>query len=207
MNESSIIEVFADVACPFTHVGLRRFVERRAEVGRTDVRLKARAWPLEFVNGVPMDAAFIAEEVATIRNHVAPDLFIGFEEASFPSTSLPAFALAAAAYRMRDAVGEAVSLELRTLLFEDGLDIASDAVIGELADKHGVTITDEDRSAAAKDHAEGVERKVIGSPHFFTPGGAFFCPTLDVSRDANGELHVQMDSGGFNEFIDSCFGI
>ena len=35
-NEASmtVIEVFADVTCPFTHVGLRRFVERRGELGR-----------------------------------------------------------------------------------------------------------------------------------------------------------------------------
>lgn len=208
MNESSsTIEVFADVACPFTHVGLVRFVDRRAELGRTDVRLRVRAWPLELVNGEPLDAAFIAEEVATIRNHVAPDLFTGFTESSFPATSLPAFALAAAAYRKSDTLGEVVSLELRSLLFEDGIDIAAAEVIGELGEKYGVGVTDEDRSAAELDHAEGIQRKVIGSPHFFTPGGAYFCPSLDVSRDESGELHVHMDSGGFNEFIDSCFGL
>ena len=32
------IEVFADVLCPFTHVGLRRLVARRTELGRDDPR-------------------------------------------------------------------------------------------------------------------------------------------------------------------------
>lgn len=206
MSESSeIIEVFADVACPFTHVGLRRFVERRAELGRTDVRLRVRAWPLELVNGVPLDAAFIGEEVVTIRDHVAPDLFVGFVESSFPATSLPAFALAAAGYRESDAVGEAISLDLRNLLFEDGVDIAADEAIEDLAKKHGVSVTDGDREAAAIDHAEGIERGVIGSPHFFTPAGAFFCPTLDVGRNDDGELYVHMDSDVFNKFIEGCF--
>ena len=49
------LEVFADVCCPFTHVGLRRIVRRRAELGRDDVVLVVRAWPLELVNGVPLD--------------------------------------------------------------------------------------------------------------------------------------------------------
>src|SRR6478735_6336015 len=40
------IEVFADVRCPFAHVGLRRLVERRRALGRDDVRLVVRAWPM-----------------------------------------------------------------------------------------------------------------------------------------------------------------
>jgi len=46
----TVIEVFADVACPFTHVGLKSFVARRAGLGRDDVILRVRAWPLEIVN-------------------------------------------------------------------------------------------------------------------------------------------------------------
>ena len=82
------IEVFADVACPFTHVGLRRLVERRDELGRTDVRLRVRAWPLEVVNGEPLDPAFIEEEVDDIRAQVAPDLFTGFRRGAFPASTL-----------------------------------------------------------------------------------------------------------------------
>jgi hypothetical protein len=51
----SIIEVFADAGCPFTHVGLRRLVEHRDHAGRDDVVLRVRAWPLELVNGHPLD--------------------------------------------------------------------------------------------------------------------------------------------------------
>jgi hypothetical protein len=50
---SRLVEVFADVGCPFAHVGLRRFVERRDELGRDDVVLWVRAWPLELVNARP----------------------------------------------------------------------------------------------------------------------------------------------------------
>ena len=90
----TVIEVFADVACPFTHVGLRRVVDRRTQLGRHDVTLLVRAWPLEVVNGQPLDPRFIAEEVDDIRQQVAPTLFAGFTEASVPTSSLPALSLA-----------------------------------------------------------------------------------------------------------------
>ena len=48
------IEVFADVTCPFTHVGLKQVVRHVAEM-REPVDVVVRAWPLEWVNGVPLD--------------------------------------------------------------------------------------------------------------------------------------------------------
>lgn len=203
--EQTVIEVFADVGCPFTHVGLRRFVERRAELGRDDVVLHVRAWPLEIVNQRPLDAAFIAEEVDDIREQVAADLFEGFVEAAFPATSLPALTLAAAAYDHDVHVGEAVSLALRDLLFERGVDIADTAVLQSLADEHGVTVDLADTTRVLAEHAEGVERNVTGSPHFFTPAGRFFCPALDVSRDDGGHLRITADPDGFAAFLSGCF--
>ena len=67
------IEVFADVACPFTHVGLRRFVERRAERGDPEpVHLRVRSWPLEVVNGQPLDPEHAAEAAAAARAALGP---------------------------------------------------------------------------------------------------------------------------------------
>ncbi len=202
------IEVFADVACPFTHVGLRRFVERRDERGDPEpVYLRVRSWPLEVVNGQPLDPGFIAEEVDEIREQVADDLFTGFDVAAFPATSMPALALAAAAYDVDVATGEAVSLELRDLLFEQGRDIADLAVLAEVAERHGVAFDPADPPVdrVHADHTEGVARGVQGSPHFFTPAGAFFCPSLDISRDAQGHLRITADAAGFAQFVDSCF--
>lgn len=200
------IEVFADVACPFTHVGLRRFVERR-DKGGPEVRLRVRSWPLEVVNGEPLDPDFIADEVDEIREQVAPDLFDGFDRRAFPATSMPALALAAAAYAVDVTTGEAVSLELRDLLFEQGRDVADDAVLSRVAEVHGVAF-DAARpplDAVHADHAEGRHRGVIGSPHFFTPAGGFFCPSLDVGRDAAGHLRITADPAGFQTFLDGCF--
>ena len=158
------IEVFADVACPFTHVGLRRLVERRGELGRTDVRLRVRAWPLEVVNGEPLDPAFIEEEVDDIRAQVAPDLFTGFRRDAFPASTLPALALTHAAYATADEVGERVALRLRELLFEEGTDVADPDVLAAVAAEAGVSGPVDDTGPVLADHAEGVARGVIGSP-------------------------------------------
>jgi predicted DsbA family dithiol-disulfide isomerase len=203
---SRIIEVFADVGCPFTHVGLRRFVARRRELGRDDVLLWVRSWPLEIVNGKPLDPVFIAEEIDEIRDQVEPELFVGFSPDTFPSSSLSAMALAAAVHRQQGpAIGEQVSLALRDLLFEVGTDISDGEVLAKLASDHGVTVEPVDHESVMADLAEGADRGVVGSPHFFTPGGGFFCPALDVSRDASGHLRISADPEGFGRFVDSCF--
>lgn len=199
-----VVEVFADVCCPFTHVGLRRFVERRAAAGRNDVRLLVRAWPLEIVNGEPLDPAFIAEEVAEIRDQAAPTMFAGYTGV-LPTSSLPAMAVAAAGYREGVDLGEDVSLRLRDLLFELGRDLGDPAVLAKLAAEHHLAVSPEDDQRVLADHAEGVARGVIGSPHFFTPSGGFFCPALDVGRDDRGHLRVHADPEGFERFLEACF--
>ena len=55
------------------------------------------------------------------------------------------------------------------------------------------------------DWAEGKARGVMGSPHFFTPGGDFFCPALDVRR-VDGHLRITADPEGFDRFLESCLG-
>lgn len=200
----TVIEVFADTGCPFTHVGLRRFVARRHDAGRDDITLWVRAWPLEIVNGTPMDPHFIAEEVDDIRTQVAPDLFRGFTEAAFPATSIPAMALAAAAYDRSPTCGEQVSLELRDLIFERGIDVADPAVLERVAAAYDLDPASADPDRVVADHAEGVDRGVIGSPQFFTPAGGFFCPGLDVHRDDDGNLVVRPDAAAFDAFVLAC---
>lgn len=196
------VEVFADVWCPFAHVGLQRFAQRRSERG-DEVRLVVRAWPLEWVNGEPMDPDFIAAEVAQIRTAVAPDLFAGFDPARFPTTTVPALALTGRAYETSVELGEAVALELRDRLFERGEDISDRAVLDAVAAAHGLAPVGGD-DVVRRDWAEGQARGVIGSPHFFTPGGNFFCPALDV-RLLDGHLRITADPAGFDAFVASCF--
>ena len=204
---TATIEVFADLGCPFTHVGLLRVTQRRDELGRTDVRLLVRAWPLEIVNGTPLDPDFIAEEVEEIHEQVAGDAFVGFRQEAFPATSIPGMALAARGYDVGPDVGEAISLELRALLFERGVDVADPAVLAEVASRHGVAASsspDDDRARVEADLQNGRARGVIGSPHFFTRSGDFFCPSLDIRRDAAGHLRITADPEGFDAFVVAC---
>ena len=83
----------------------------------------------------------------------------------------------------------------------EGGDCTADAVAAE----HGITAPFDDTSPVIADHAEGVERGVIGSPHFFTGGDGSFCPSLAVSRDAEGALHVEVDTAAFETFVATCF--
>jgi predicted DsbA family dithiol-disulfide isomerase len=202
------VEVFADIACPFTHVGLRRLVGLRSRFGRSDVVLRARAWPLELVNGEPLAVGATSEKVARLRETVAPDLFVGFDPRRFPSTSMPALALAAAAYAQDDRTGEQVSLALRNTLFEDGLDVADPAVLASIAQRFALPPQPEsDRSheSVRADWREGIARGVLGSPHFFVGGRGFFCPSLDI-HERDGTLDLAVDTAAFTEFVAAVFG-
>ena len=200
-----MIEVFADTLCPFAHVGLRAVVRRRDRLGRHDVEVRVRAWPLELVNGAPLEAGATAEHAEALRAQVAPDLFAGLDPAHFPTTSLPSLALAAAAYRSGPEVGEAVSLALRRALFEDGRDISRPDVLAELGHAHGVGPPgSEDEEAVRRDWHLGERRGVRGSPHFFCAGAQAFCPSLDITRTDEGTLHVRRDTGALDAFLERC---
>lgn len=198
------IEVYADVRCPFAHVGIRRVHERRLAEGGPP--LVVRAWPLELVNGAPMDGEMIAAEVDAIRAQVAPDMFAGFDPAAWPGSSLPALALTSAAYRADDATGERVALAVRDALFEEGRDIADPAVLADLADRHGVPLPPaDDHEAVVAEWRSGQARGVVGSPHFLVGGSGFFCPGLDIHHDDDG-FRIARDVEAFAAFVADAFG-
>jgi predicted DsbA family dithiol-disulfide isomerase len=200
-----LIEVFADVVCPFTHVGLRRLFALREQRHREDVAIRVRAWPLELVNGERVPRELLVEEVNDLRQTVASDLFNGFDPDVFPMTSLPALALAASAYNIDTDRGERVSLALRQALFEESSDLADSEELLRIGQLCGLEDTRGGEAAARADYAEGRARGVIGSPHFFVGSEDFFCPTLEIER-VDGHLSISFDAEGFNEFIGHCFG-
>ena len=200
------IEVYADVWCPFAHVGLRCVVERRTQLGREDVALDIRAWPLELVNGTPLDPETTADHVRDLRAQVAPDLFRHFDPNHFPSTCLPALACVHAAYRKDLRTGEAVSLALRDALFEKGLDISRQDVLSEVARANGFGASDAaDEKSVLTDWHEGVKRGVKGSPHFFCGDHDAYCPSLDISKDGKGRLDVNTNLDDLDAFLSECF--
>ena len=170
-----------------------------------DVVVWVRAWPLELVNGEPLGADLVAEEIQALRESVAPDLFAGFNRERFPSTSLPALTLAASAYRRDIRTGEQVSLALRTALFEEGRDIGDPAELAAIA--HAVAMEHpgaEGKQAIQDDWQEGRRRGVVGSPHFFVDNRGFFCPALAISRVGD-RLRIATDRDGFAAFLATVF--
>lgn len=183
-------------------------IDRRAERGLDEPNLRIRAWPLELINGKPLDPDHIDAEITALRGSVRPDLFKGFSVETFPKTSMAAFALAAAAARTGDAVlSESVGMALRDAVFEQGLDIGRPEVVAVIAAGFGLAPFDADATEAAVrvDWDEGRGRGVVGSPHFFTGEASWFCPGLAISRDDVGNFIVAWKQGSEN-FVDSIFG-
>jgi predicted DsbA family dithiol-disulfide isomerase len=204
-SEPKAIKVFAGIWCPFAHVGLRCVVERRAELRREDVVLHVRAWPLELVNGAPLDPEATARHIQELRAQVAPDLFVGFDPNHFPTTTLPALAWVHAAYEMDVKRGEAVSLALRDALFDDGVDISDPDALASIVRAEGVHSFDAtDEQAVLADWRE--EKKgVKGSPHFFCGDADAFCPSLNIRKDGTGHLEVERNMEVLDAFLERCF--
>ncbi len=206
LGSVTIIEVFADISCPFAHVGIRCVIERRAQMKREDVALHVRAWPLELVNGEPLDPATTARHIEELRTQVDPDLFRRFDPNHFPTTTLPALAWVHAAYDKDMKRGEAVSIALRNALFENGVDISDPGALSDVVRAEGVGSFDAaDEQAVLDDWHEGRERGVKGSPHFFCGGDDAFCPSLDIFKDGSGRLEVRRNMDVLDAFLENCF--
>ena len=200
------IEVFADIWCPFAHVGIHCAVERRALTNHEDTSLYVRSWPLELINQAPLDPSAAAHHVHELRKQVAPDLFQGFDPKRFPTTTLPALAWVHAAYAMDMRTGEAVSIALRNALFEDGVDIGDPDLLSDIVLAEGVaSVGDDDERAVIADWHEGVARGVKGSPHFFCGDADAFCPSLDIFKDEAEHLTIRSNMEVLDSFLDVCF--
>jgi predicted DsbA family dithiol-disulfide isomerase len=202
------IEVYADIWCPFAHVGLRSVMRRREELGMRDVTVRVKAWPLELVNGAPLAVESTIKHVDELRRQVAPDLFVGFDPTNFPTTTLPALALEASAYEWDDKIGEAVSVALRNALFEDGRDISDPRVLESIAGAFGVPyVVDGNDRAVRAEWREGEARGVQGSPHFYCGDDEVFCPSLDISSNEDGSLQIRRNIEALDEFLSECFSL
>ncbi len=199
-----MIDVYGDVTCPFTYVSLVRLIEHRDRAGMHEP-IHVKAWPLELVNGAALAPALVTDEITAMRKEVAPDLFAGFNPEVWPTTSLPALALAAAAYRVTPVIGEQVSLALRYALFEAGRNIGAPDVIGDVAERHDITVEAADHEAVIADWHEGQGRGVEGSPYFFAGGEGFFCPSLDI-RHVDGKFVVTSNPPEQERFLEKVLG-
>lgn len=200
------IEIYADIWCPFAHVGLRATRRERERRGRFDVAFLIRPWPLELVNGAPLDSHVSARHVRELREQVAPELFADFDENNFPTSTLPALSLALAAYEQDAATGEAVSWALRDALFESDQDISDASVLGAIARTFAVPEDAARETAGVElEWHRGQVRGVKGSPHFFCGTSDAFCPALDISRAETGDLALRANAARLQTFLEVCF--
>lgn len=201
-----VVEVFADVTCPFAHVGLRRFVAHRRALEATRPLLRVRAWPLELVNGEPLDPDVVSRHVDELREQVAPDLFGGFDPELVPRSSMPSLELVAAAYQLGDAPGERMSLLVRDALFEHGLDLSQPDVLARMAATEGIVLPVSDTEQLVRDdYEDGKRRGVRGSPEFFLDGRGWYCPSLQIDKVGEA-LRIQPDIEEIQAFLAACFG-
>ncbi|HVA52749.1 MAG TPA: DsbA family protein [Acidimicrobiales bacterium] len=204
-TETPTVEVFADIWCPFTHVGLRALAAERSRRGRPDVAIHVRSWPLELVNGAPLNATVTKEHVDHLREQVAPDLFRRFNPDRFPTSTLNALALVVRAHRVDPNLGERASFVLRDALFEQGLDISDRVVLEEIANDLGVTMPESsDHEQVIADWQEGQQRGVLGSPHFFCGANDAFCPSLDITKDPRHGVSMTRDASHLMQFLERC---
>ncbi len=205
IDSPATIEVFADLWCTFAHVGLRMAAEQRRAAGRDDVVFVVRAWPLELVNGAPMDPQKVDEHVHELQEHAAPQLFRHVDVEHFPTTTLPGLALIARAARHDVRLGERAAFLLRDALFEQGEDIGDTAVLRRLAGELGCGMPDDDDHAAVlADYAEGQRRGVMGSPHWFHGEADAFCPALQITR-GDAALIIHENAERLNAFLTHSF--
>jgi predicted DsbA family dithiol-disulfide isomerase len=199
---SATIEVFAEITCPFAYVGLEHVVAHVAEIDAS-VDVIVRAWPLEWVNGTGLDVAGVQTKAAALCDQLGIDRFAGLRPDRWPRTTIPALALAAASYDVDPTTGLAVSTALRTSLFELGADISDRETLADIAGAHDVEFDPDDDGAVRAEYELGRARGVKGSPHYFVADADFFCPALDLGRDADDHLIARFDPDGLARFLAS----
>jgi hypothetical protein len=201
-----IIEVFADVWCPFTHVGLKTVAAQLRDRKPEHPGVWVRSWPLEWVNGRPMNPIAAVGHANELRDQLSSDLFVGFDGSHFPHSTIPVLALVARGYREDFELGQSLSFEVRDWLFERGRDVADPATLASIATSFGLNEPDpDDYASVVTDWREGRSRGVLGSPHFYCGRLNVFCPSLEISTNPRNEgKEIHRNISRLSSFLDEC---
>lgn len=198
--------VFADLGCPWAHVGVHRLWDARRRAGLEDrVRFDVRAFPLELVNERPTPFAGLQLEVPPL-SELAPDA--GWElwsaaPTTWPVTMLPAMEAVEAAKEQGLEASEHLDVELRRAFFGASRCISMRPVILEVAT--GCGRVDADALAEALDDGRArrplldgywsAAEAVQGSPHVFAPDGS-------SSHNPGVEFHWEGERGAKRLVVD-----
>jgi predicted DsbA family dithiol-disulfide isomerase len=197
------IEVYADITCPFAHVGLKRVAEHVAAMS-VPAEVVIRAWPLEWVNGAPLAVDAVAVKAAALTDQLGITDFAGLRADRWPTSTVPALNLIAAAYDRDAATGLALALGLRAALFEEGENVGDPVVLAQIAARHDLEPPAAEACARVRDdYDRGRSVGVKGSPHYFVGSADFFCPALDLGHDSDGHLTARYDARMLDEFFAS----
>lgn len=198
---SARLDIYADITCPFAHVGLKRVLDELGDLSE-QIEIVARAWPLEWVNGTPLEAASVEQKIGALRDQLGIELFAKFDPDAWPASTIPALNLAAEGFAVDTATGLGVSLAVRDALFEEGRDVGDPEVLAALAERFGLDAPAEEATDRVRsEFDEGRRRGVRGSPDFWLGDAEFFCPSLTLGND-DGVLTAEFDGDGMQHFLD-----
>jgi len=173
------VEIWSDVHCPWAHLAVHRLRAARDRRG-IDVVFDQRAWPLEWVNEQGIPRHIVEPETAVLSNH-EPEIYSRFDAASWPSTSLPALELVAAARRALGLRGaEDVDHAVRLRFFRESADISVRHELARACADAGVDVaavmgaweSEPVRADVVADFARSTSLPIQGSPQIFWPDGS-----------------------------------
>ncbi len=201
-----VIEVFADIWCPFAHVGLRAIEEQRARAGRTDVAIWVRAWPLELVNGVQLDPTVTWEHAEDLRDQVAAEPLQSPRCRPVPDFDPRGPGPGQPGLSDRPAGRRAGQLRPagRAVRGGPGHLGPGDARVPGPRPRRCPCPTGRTGLPCVADWDEGQRRGVLGSPHFFCGDTDVFCPSLDITKDPVDGLSVVRDVSRLTAFMERC---
>ncbi len=181
--DAGTIAIYADIACPWSHVALFRLHRARARLRRDDdVRFDLRAFPLEVFNERPTPKRTLDAETP-VCGALEPDAgwrMWARHDHDYPVTTLLALEAVQASKAQGLAASEQLDRALRVALFARSRNISMRHEILEAAQgcdglDAGKLGHDLDRGVARHlvfEHAEEAREVVEGSPHLFLPDGS-----------------------------------
>jgi len=205
------IEFWSDIQCPWSYVVSLR-LRRALHASPRPLRVLWRYWPLELVNQ-RATPRWLLEAERAILARCEPDAFAPWRRDDYPSTFLPAMALAAAARQQDPDFADTVDRAVREAFFLDQCNVA---VLPELLltlERKGI-VTDRLQDAfwsgrgwreLWNDWQESHSRAIQGSPHLFLVelGKNVHSPGLQEGTTPHGlPLVLQDDPAFVEEWLD-----